>query len=89
MNMIEIDYIESILSIIKSEMRFICIVIDYTIKMMTAEAVTEANSANTVKFFNQDIVKIYKWSHTVYNDNDSHFQHYFKQTLKENRVKQI
>ena len=87
--MVGIDYIGLISLIAKFRARFVCIVVNYTIKMMAAEAVIEANLVNTVKFFNQDVVKVYKWPRTVYNDNGSHFQRFFKQALKENGVKQI
>ena len=87
LNIIEINFIELIISIAKSNAKFICISVDYFICYLFANTMSTTIFENTILFFQRFVIAHFGWSRIMYNNNDSHFKKNFDNKLKKQVVK--
>ena len=84
-----IDFIGPFTPVARSGARYICIGVDYFSRFMWGKALPVANSANTIRFFEESVTNTFGWPRIVYSDNGRHFQGKFKEKLSAMKVKQI
>ena len=87
LDVMRIDFIDFIISIIKSEARFICISVDYMTRYLFANVMLIVISKNTVIFFERFVISHFDWSRMIYSDNDVHFKETFDEKLLKQKIK--
>ena len=87
LDVMRIDFIDFIISIIKSEARFICISVDYMTRYLFADVMSTVISKNTLIFFERFVIFHFDWSRMIYSDNDAHFKGTFDEKLLKQKIK--
>ena len=87
LDVMRIDFIDSIISIVKSEVRFICISIDYMTRYFFTNIMSIVISKNIVIFFERFVMSHFDWSRIIYSDNDAHFKKTFDEKLLKQKIK--
>ena len=87
LDIMNIDYIDSITFIVKSETRFMCIFVDYFTRYLFADVMSFVIFENTIIFFERFVMQHFDWSQMIYFDNESHFKRDFNEKLKKQKMK--